>query len=116
MYNIESTVGFALFNDTGDVDLASTLRNHLDVDIVLAQHAEESARDTNHVLELFTHQAHDSHIRHDVNRTELSKVVDSALKILALDLVLVLTATTQQRRFRVQRHGYMNLRGRDEVD
>jgi hypothetical protein len=24
MYNIESTVGFALFNDTGDVDLAST--------------------------------------------------------------------------------------------
>jgi hypothetical protein len=44
-----------------------TLGDHLNVDIVVAQDAEEAAGDTNHVLELLTDQADDGHIRHNVD-------------------------------------------------
>jgi hypothetical protein len=86
-----------------------TLRNHLDVDVVVTKHAEELARDTNHVLELLTNQAHDGHVRHNVDSAELAKIVDGTLEILVLDLVLIYAATAQHSRLRVQRHRDVDL-------
>jgi hypothetical protein len=89
--------------------LTYTLRDHLNVDVVVAEHAEELAGDTDHVLELLTDQAHNGHVRHDVDGAKLTKIIDSTLKILVLNLVLVLATTAQHGRLGVQSHGDMDL-------
>jgi hypothetical protein len=89
--------------------LIHTLRDHLDIDVVVAEHTEKLAGDTDHVLELLTHQAHNGHVRHNVDGAQLTKVVDGTLEILVLDLVLVLAATAQHSRLRVQGHGDVDL-------
>src|SRR4051812_37928371 len=95
--------------------MARTLRNHLDIDIVLTKHAEELARDTNQILQLLTDKAHNRHIRYNINSTEAPKLNDSAIEILVLDLVLILSSATQKGRLRVQRHGDMHLRRGNEI-
>lgn len=83
MYNIQRPVGIPLPNDTGDVDLRSTLRYHFDIDLliisfdatkrmdcrkganthmILSKHAEELTRDTGHILQVLSHQTHDGHV------------------------------------------------------
>lgn len=131
MDDIESAVCLALLNDARDVNLAGTwrmlalalycsilvrtLRDHLDVDIVVTKHAEELATDTDHVLELLANQAHDGHVGNNVNGAQLAEVVDSALKILVLDLVLVHTTTAQHGGLRVQGHRDVDLGRRNEI-
>lgn len=92
-----------------------TLRDHLDIDVVVTKHAEESATDTNHVLELLSNQAHNGHVRHNVDGAQVAEVVDGALEILVLDPVLVLAAATKEGRFRVQGHRDVDLGGRNEI-
>lgn len=48
VHDVEGAVGLALLNDARDVDLAGALRDHLDVDALLAKSAEEAAADADH--------------------------------------------------------------------
>ena len=48
MHHIQRPTRIPLLDDTADVDLARALRNHLDIDPVLAQRAEEPARNADH--------------------------------------------------------------------
>ena len=48
VHDIESAVGLALFNDAGNVDLAGALLDHLNVDALLSEGAEEAAADADH--------------------------------------------------------------------
>ena len=81
-----------------------TLRDHLDVDVVVTEHAEELAANANHVLELLSNQAHNGHVRHNVDGAQFAKIIDSALKVLVLDPVLIFAAATQHGRLGVQGH------------
>ena len=71
------------------------MRDHLDVDVVLAENAKEPAGNTNHVLELFADQADNGHVGHNVDCAEVTKIVDCALEIFVLDLVLVFTTAAK---------------------
>lgn len=92
------------------------MRNHLNVDVVLAQHAEEAARDTDHVLELLADQADDGHIGHDVDGAQRAEVCNGAPEVVVLDLVLVLAAAAQEGGLGVDGHGDVDLGRGDEVD
>jgi hypothetical protein len=48
VHDVESAVGFALLNDARDIDLTGTLRDHLDIDALLPQRAEEAPADADH--------------------------------------------------------------------
>jgi len=48
VHDVECAVGLALLNDAGNVDLAGALRDHLDVDALFSESAEETATDADH--------------------------------------------------------------------
>jgi len=58
-----------------------TLRNHLDVDPVLAECREHLASNTNHVLHLRSHQTQNGHLWQDTNIPTLSQILHSAVEI-----------------------------------
>ena len=92
-----------------------TLRDHLDVDVVFSEHAEEAAGYANHILQLLAYQAHNSHIRDDVNGTQGTKLADGAIQVFVLDAVLVFATAAQQCGFRVKGHGDMDLGRGDQI-
>lgn len=87
MDEVERLDGVAPVDDGGDVDLGSTLRDHLDVDVALGESTDEEeggelaaemreegrnspehlARDSDHVLHVLADQREDAHIAVDGN-------------------------------------------------
>lgn len=116
VHNIEGAVRLALLNDARDVDLTGSLRDHLDVDALLPKSTEEAATDADHAAELAAHQGNDGHVRDEIDVAPDAEVVDSTLERLILDAQLLLAVAGQQRDFRVQGHGNVDLGRRDEVD
>lgn len=88
VHHIQSTISLTLLDNARDVDLAGTckscqrcfrslgaclgltLRDHLNVDVVVAQHAEETTGNAYHVLELLADETNDGHVRHNVDGTQ----------------------------------------------
>lgn len=118
MHHIQSPISLPLLNDTANVDLAGALADHLDIDTVLAQRAEESPRDANHAAQLATDQGDDGHAGDEVDvaaKTRLREVIDGVLEGLGFDGELVWAGTREQRVFAVKCHGYMDFGRRDQV-
>ena len=84
VHDVESAVGLALLNDAGNVDLAGTLRNHLDVDALLSKSAEEAATDADHAAKLAAHQGDDGHVGDEIDVAPDAKVVDGTLECFIL--------------------------------
>lgn len=80
MHDVEGAVRFALLNDARNVDLACTLRDHLDVDALLPQSAEEAATNADHAAQLAADQGDDGHVRDEVDVTPDAEVVDGTLE------------------------------------
>jgi hypothetical protein len=118
MDHVKRSVGLGLFDNARNVDLASTLRNHLNVDAVLPEHTEEATADANHATQLAADKTNDGKTRDKVDITPNTEVIDGTLEGSRLDLNLfrVGTSARQERNFGVQSHGYMDFRRRDEVD
>lgn len=116
--HVERSVGLGLFDNARDVDLAGTLRDHLDVDTVLAEHTEEASADANHATQLATDKTNDGQARDKVNITPNTEVVDGSLEGSRLDLNLfrVGPGTRKERDLGVESHGYMDFGRRDKVD
>ena len=85
VHDVEGAVGLALLNDAGNVDLAGTLRDHLDVDALLSEGAEEAATDADHAAQLAAHQGDNGHVRDEIDVAPDLKVVDGALERFVLD-------------------------------
>jgi hypothetical protein len=116
VHDVEGAVGLALLNDARDVDLAGALRDHLDVNSLLSESAEEAAADAYHAAKLAAYQRNDGHVRNEVDVTPDAEIVDGALKRLVFDVELLFTVTGQQGDFGVQGHGDVNLGRGNEVD
>lgn len=85
VHDVEGAVGLALLNDAGNVDLTGALRDHLDVNALLSESAEEAATDADHAAQLATHQGDDGHVRDEIDVAPDTKVVDGTLERLVLD-------------------------------
>jgi hypothetical protein len=116
--HVKRSVGLGLFDDARNVDLAGTLRDHLNVDAVLTENTKEAAADADHATQLATDKTNDGKTRDKVDITPNTEVVDGTLEGSRLDLNLfrVGTGTRQERNFGVQSHGHMDFGRRDEVD
>jgi len=116
--HVERSVGLGLFDNARDVDLAGTLRDHLDVDAILPEHTEEATADANHATQLATDKTNDGQARDKVNITPHAEVVDGSLEGSRLDLNFfrVGPGTRQKGDLGVESHGYMDFGRRDEVD
>jgi hypothetical protein len=116
--HVERSIGLGLFDNARDVDLASTLRDHLNVDAILPKDTEEATADANHATQLTTDKTNDGQARDKVNITPNTEVVNGTLEgsRLDLDFFRVGTSTRQECDLGVQSHRDMNFRRRDEVD
>ena len=118
MHHIQSPVGLPLLNDAADVDLAGALTDHLDIDTVLAQCAEESSGNADHAPQLAADEGDDGHAGDKVDvaaKTRLGEIVDGVLEGLGFDGELVWAGTREQRVFAVKCHGDMHFGRRDQV-
>lgn len=109
VHDVESAVGLALLNDAGNIDLAGALRDHLDVDALLAESAEEAATDADHAAQLAAHQGDYGHVRDEIDVAPDAEVVDGTLECLVLNAHLLFAVAGQQGDLRVQGHGNVNL-------
>jgi hypothetical protein len=116
--HIERSVGLGLFDNARNVDLAGTLRDHLNVDAVLPKHTEEATADADHATQLATDKTNDGKTRDKVDITPNTEVVNGTLEGSRLDLNLlrVGASTGKECNFGVQSHGYMDFGRRNEVD
>jgi hypothetical protein len=116
VHDIQGAIGLAFLNDARDVDLAGALRDHLNVDALLPQRAEEAAADADHAAQLAADERDDGHVGHEVDVAPDLEVVDGALERLVFDAEFFLAVPGQQGDLRVQGHGDVHFRRRDEVD
>lgn len=116
MHDIEGAVGLTLLNDARNVDLAGTLRDHFNVDALLAQGAEEAAGDADHAAQLAADQGDDGHVRDEIDVAPDAEIINGALERFVLNAHFLFAVPGQQGNFRVQGHRDVDLRGRDEVD
>ena len=116
MNDIKGAVGLALLNDARDINLAGALRDHLDVNPLLPQGAEEAAADADHAAQLAADERNNRHVGHEVDVAPDAEGFDGALEGLVFDPQFFLAVPGQQGDFRVQGHGDVHFGGRDEVD
>lgn len=97
--------------------VAHTLRDHFDVDILLAQSPEKAAADTDHAPEMAADETHDRHVRHEIHIAPGRQVLDGAAQRLVLDLHLFAAgrAVRVDCDFGVQSHGDVDFGTRNQV-
>ena len=117
MHDVQRTGRFPFFDHAADADLAGPLADHLDVDAVLAQGAEEAPRDSLHTWQLAPDSRDYGLIGHEVHVAPGLEAVDGTLQRLGPDPQLVFApGGGEQAVLRMDGHGYVNFGRRDEID
>jgi hypothetical protein len=116
VHDIQRTVSFALLNHTRNINLTGALRDHLNVNPLLPQRAEEPPANTDHAAQLAADQRNNSHIRNEIDVAPDAEVVHGAFERGVFDAEFFLAVPGQQGDFRVQGHRDVDFGGGDEVD
>ena len=62
MNQVQSLDSVPRIYDTGDVDLAGSLRDHLDIDAALGEGGEHEPCNTDHIAHLLPDEGEDGHV------------------------------------------------------
>lgn len=99
-------------DDAGDVDLAGPLRDHLDVDVVVAENGEKLTCNANGLLEIKPDQTDDGHVAFDIHSAIVFQFSDAQLQVMVGNvrpLLTLLTSLNNHGILGVHRQAHMHL-------
>ena len=97
-----------------------TLRDHLNIDIMLPQHTEHGPRNPHHILHLLPDQTHNRHLIHQLHRAQTRQLVHRAPQVRIDDAsalaVVGVVVSADEFPMAVEGHGYVDFGAGDQVD
>lgn len=84
MHHVQSAESFPFRNHARDANLTRALRDHLNVDIAVAQGRKQPSGNADAPLQLQPHQTDNGHVPHDIHAPILAQLLNRAAQVLVL--------------------------------